>query len=143
MTNITEVINSLTAKGRETMTAIGKGELTFFDEGIVEHSGSWGSALTEEMGHKSSGVLNRLRDMGLLYNTPDDSDIDAGDWWALTALGAEVAQHLGHEETDEVAEAVVDVKRGPKWTYIFVNGEQVMEVRSHLADAVLATVKFV
>lgn len=40
------------------------------------------------------------------------------------------------------AKTDVTVKRGPKWSYIFVNGEQVMEVRSTLVDAVLATVDF-
>lgn len=43
---------------------------------------------------------------------------------------------------DEPKKTDVEVKRGRKWTYIFVNGEQVMEVRTELADQVLATINF-
>lgn len=150
-TTATETIAKMTAKGIETMTAIGKQELSYFDDGVAEYSGIWGECLVSEMGHKSSGVINRLRDLGLFTATPQEHDeYDAGAWWALTALGAEVANLLAADApvVDEVAEEIVatatgvEVKRGPKWSYIFVNGEQVMEVRSHLVDQVLATVNF-
>lgn len=37
---------------------------------------------------------------------------------------------------------VIEVKRGRKWTYIFVDGEQVMEVRTEFADQVLENINF-
>jgi len=91
-------LQAMTAKGTETMTAIGQRQLSFFDEGIQEHSGIWGSCLAQEMGHKSSGVINRLRDLGLFTTSPAGPDDDS-DWWALTALGAEVANTLAAPTT--------------------------------------------
>ena len=84
-------IAQLTAKGRETMEAIGLQELSFFDEGVVEGSGSWGGSISGDMGHHSSGVINRLRDMGL-FRSEDVGDYDL--WWTLTELGAAVANEL-------------------------------------------------
>lgn len=44
-------------------------------------------------------------------------------------------------EMDEApAKPVVTAKVGPKWAYIFVDGEQVAEVRSQFVDAVLLTI---
>lgn len=108
--NITaaEIVTTLTAKGTETMKAVGLGQLSFFDDGVVEGSGIWGEILTAEMSHKSSGVLNRLKDLDL-WETSEDFEANAGDWWALTALGAEVALLLAGVETDtplEIPEAV-------------------------------------
>jgi hypothetical protein len=89
----TEIIDSLTAKGRETMTAVGNWTGSFFDEGCVTGSGIWGSIFVQEMGQKSSGVINRLRDLGLFEVTPDQEG-EAGDWWSLTSLGVDVARAL-------------------------------------------------
>ena len=36
-------------------------------------------------------------------------------------------------------EPVMEVKRGRKWTYLHIDGVQVLEVRTELADQVLAT----
>lgn len=72
------------------------------------------------------------------YNADFDEETDG--WYDMTWMPC--AKHVPEREVEAPAEAKVEVKRGPKWTYIFVDGEQVMEVRSHLADAVLATVKF-
>ena len=53
------------------------------------------------------------------------------DTYETWAAGSEVV-----EET----KPVVTHKRGPKWSYIFVDGVQVAEVRSNLLDPVLATI---
>lgn len=101
MTNVTPaqvqaIIAQLTDKGRATMLAVGQGRLSFFDDGIVENSGIWGECLTGELGHKSSGVVNRLARLGL-WNVTHDLASDDGAWWDLTALGAAVANTLADE----------------------------------------------
>lgn len=88
-------IAKLTAKGRETMLAVGQHKLSFFDEGIVEGGGIWGENLTGELGHKSSGVINRLQKLGLWETSNNGPD---GMWWSLTALGAAVANVLAAPE---------------------------------------------
>lgn len=101
-----DVIKSLTAKGRDAMTQIGLGNVSFFDGGIVEGEGSWGGCLVDDLGHKSSGVLNRLLALGLFTHTDADSqdETNAGGWWSLTALGADVANTLAKEEKEAPAE---------------------------------------
>lgn len=93
LATIEQAVAGLTDKGRETMRAVGAGETSFFDSGIVEHSGIWGDNLTGELGHKSSGVINRLRAVGLFESHPQSGD-EPSDWWTLTALGADVANYL-------------------------------------------------
>lgn len=93
ITEIKAVVDQLTAKGREAMVSVGKRELSYFDEGITAYSGIWGECLVSELGHKSSGVVNRLRDLGL-FQTSDGDDMDSGLWWSLTELGADVANYL-------------------------------------------------
>jgi hypothetical protein len=95
-TTTADVIKSLTVKGRDAMKQIGLGKVSFFDGGIVEGEGSWGGILTDDLGHKSSGVLNRLAALGLFETGPSD-DSNAGGWWMLTALGADVANTLAKE----------------------------------------------
>jgi hypothetical protein len=87
------VVAQLTAKGRETMRAVGNRETSYFDEGIVKDSGIWGECLTSELGHRSSGIINRLRDLGLWEASEQQGD-DPSMWWSLTALGADVANYL-------------------------------------------------
>lgn len=99
--NTAAVIAQLTVKGREAMTAIGQHKVSYFDDGIVEGSGSWGSCLTEDLGHKSSGVLNRLEALGLFTTTDTGEPEDAGFWWELTDLGADVANTLAGNTADE------------------------------------------
>jgi hypothetical protein len=140
---INAVVSQLTAKGEETMKAVGNHELSFFDGGIVEHEGIWGECLVSEMGHKSSGVINRLRDLGLWDATDQGSDdADAGMWWSLTALGADVANYLagGLEAEPTPAEPVTEVKRGTKWTYVYVDGQLVAEIRNDQAHLLAAIV---
>lgn len=73
------------------------------------------------------------------YNADFDEETDG--WYDIEWLPC--AKHIpAQREVEETPAPALEVKRGPKWTYIFVNGEQVMEVRSHLADQVLATVNF-
>jgi len=102
-----EIIEKLTARGRETMTAVGDWNGSFFDEGCTPGSGIWGSIFVQEMGQKSSGVINRLRDLGLFDVTPDQEG-DDGDWWSLTQLGVDVARALVLETVtlDRVADAI-------------------------------------
>lgn len=78
---------------------------TFFDEGVVEGSGSWANVLGDEMGdygitaRKGAGaVLGSLQKKGLLVTNgaPDETE---GNWWSLTALGAEVAVALNKKWT--------------------------------------------
>lgn len=81
----------LTVKGQAFMTAVGTRQYDFFDDGMVEHSGNYGSNLAG--GDKGmSGVMNGTRKAGLWHVTAEQ-DGDAGEWWSLTALGAEVALH--------------------------------------------------
>lgn len=131
-TQIDEAVAAMTPKGLETMKAIGNLELSFFDEGVVEWSGIWGECLVSEMGHKSSGVVNRLRDLGLLGNSPAGEGDDS-DWWYLTALGAAVALHLSEtgKPMPEASPAPTYSKTvGRKWTYVYFGDELVMEVQT-------------
>lgn len=153
MATIETVVSQLTAKGRETMMAIGNGELSFFDGGVVEMSGIWGECLVSEMGHKSSGVVNRLKDMGLFTAHDYDHD-DAGMWWQLTSLGADVANYLAgnfdNRITVEVEEGGLDlvetpvettyvnVKVGRKWiTITDGEGNILAEVQKDLASQIV------
>lgn len=140
MTNTTtQTIGLLTAKGLETMKAIGNQELSFFDDGVVAGSGIWGSNLSEEMGHASSGVINRLKALGLFEHVADEED--AGGWWTLTALGADVANALADkkeglqlaEYTVETTQELVETVEAPMTkTEAY---EWVKRARSALRDA--------
>jgi hypothetical protein len=136
---IEAAIAQLTAKGRETMDAVGRGWTSFFDNGIVEYSGIWGDNLTGELGHKSSGVINQLVKLGLFYSTPMGED-DPSNWYSLTALGADVANYLAENLEVEDAEPAADadpqvtVKTGSKWTYIYAaDGSLLAEIRNDAA----------
>lgn len=122
VSEIEAVVERLTPKAREAMTAIGDHRTSYFDDGIVEYSGIPGEYLVSELGHKSAGVriLNRLRDMGLLEHNAEN---DVGpDWWSLTSLGADVANYLAGN---------LEVKHGTKWTYIYsADGSLIAEVRN-------------
>ncbi|WP_028652758.1 hypothetical protein [Nocardioides halotolerans] len=100
---VAAIAAKLTTKGREFMRAVGAGEFSFFDEGIVENSGSWGSCLSEEhfaSVRSASGVMGATAKLGLWTVSEDQSgDIDAGAWWALTAEGAAVALYLAADAT--------------------------------------------
>lgn len=133
---IEAIVEQLTAKGRETMRAIGANETSFFDEGIVENSGIWGECLTSELGHKSSGVINRLKALGL-FETSDAGPDDDSDWWALTELGADVANYLAGRTP--VLTPVATSKVGTKWTYIYAaDGSLIAEVRNDQVETVRA-----
>lgn len=58
--------------------------------------------------------------------------------WSITWLPC-AKQVPVHAEAPKVVEPSKEVKRGPKWTYLFIDGVQVLEVRTELADQVLAT----
>lgn len=141
---VEEAITQLTAKGRETMDAVGRGWTSFFDNGICEYSGIWGDNLTGELGHKSSGVINQLVKLGLFYVSPMQDD-DPSNWYSLTKLGADVANYLaenleGHNDAKADEDSpVVTTKVGSKWTYIYVNSDLVAEVRNDSAALVVAT----
>jgi broad specificity phosphatase PhoE len=68
----------------------------------------------------SSGVITRGGYMGLVDHTPHDpaDGVDAGGWWSLTALGADVAQALAEqpEAKPEKAPAKRSAKRTAKST---------------------------
>lgn len=79
------------------------------------------------------------------YNADFDEETDG--WYDINWLPC--AKHVPAEtekaeefDLHESLPGVVTVKRGPKWTYVSVNGEQVMEVRSEMADYVLNSVNF-
>jgi hypothetical protein len=109
-----EAITKLTAKGREAMTSVGMRKVSFFDDGIVEGSGAWGETLTSDLGHKSAGVINRLGTLGLFDVTPPAEG--EGAWFALTAIGAEVANHLAGtaDEIEEIQELLEPVSKSVK-----------------------------
>lgn len=137
----------LTKKGRELMTAIGNAELSFFDDGVVEGSGSYGEVIAGDFGfanpRSAAGVLGGLVKQGLM--TADEAEGDAGLWYSLTALGADVANSLADSkvpadaepvDTRTVAEqeqeaSVLTIKTGRKWTYLYnAAGELVAEIRN-------------
>lgn len=77
---------------------------TFFDDGVVEGSGTWANVIGDEMGdygitaRKGAGaVLGSLEKKGLLVRNgePDETE---GNWWSLTALGAKVALALNEKD---------------------------------------------
>lgn len=90
--NTSEAIAALTPKGRDAMQAIGRRKVSFFDQGIEEGSGSWSECLVADLGHRSSGVIVQLAELGLFdtswHGKPD------GTWYELTDLGAKVAKAL-------------------------------------------------
>ena len=93
--------------------------------------------------HQAEDIIDALskEEARESYNADFDEENDG--WYDIEWLPC--AKHIpaDHDVVEtEVTGPVVDVKRGRKWTYIFVNGEQVMEVRSEFADQVLATVNF-
>ena len=117
---------TLTAKGLATMTAIGNGELSYFDDGIVANSGIWGECLTGELGHKSSGVIVQLVKQGM-FTTSESSEDNDGTWYSLTELGAEVANSL----VRPAAPTGVTFKTGAKWTYMYApDGTLIAELRN-------------
>lgn len=98
------VAATLTAKGREFMRAVGNGEFSFFDGGIVAGEGSWGSVMSGEhftSTRSASGVMSGTMKAGLWTVTEDSGD--AGSWWALTEAGEAVALHLAAPEQPEKA----------------------------------------
>lgn len=133
-----QAIAKLTAKGRELMTAVGKGEFSFFDEGIVAHSGIWGECMAQEMGYSNpksaSGVMNGTKKLGLWETGVDAED---GTWWELTELGAAVALELAGQ-VEETPVPVTTVKKGAKWTYVYVDGQLVAEIRNNQAHLLAA-----
>src|SRR5947209_7756695 len=90
-----EAYLGLTQSGREFMALVGAGHFDFFDDGITEHSGNWGEGLAQQaapaMGkawRSMGGIMSATKKAGLWLTHEDEHD---GTWWALTALGAEVA----------------------------------------------------
>lgn len=84
-------IEAMTPMGIIVMDAIGNRRVSFFDDGISEGSGSWGTCLCGDTGARP-GALTQLEKLGLLAS--EETDDEAGKWWTLTALGADVAQEL-------------------------------------------------
>jgi hypothetical protein len=147
---ISDTAASLTEKGQQTMMAIGRRELSFFDDGVVAGSGIWGSCLASEMGHKSSGVINRLRDAGL-FKVYDGDAQDDSMWWELTELGADVANYLAAQDRADyganpadafakdfpaLAIPVVTAKVGSKWTYLYLGDTLIAEIATAHKDLI-------
>lgn len=100
-----EAYEGLTAKGKALMAQIGTWRGSFFDDGIVEHSGAFGEVLAGELdlaliGVKSvkgvAGVLNGTAKAGLWTVIPKEQGEDS-DYWMLTALGADVAHYAAKQ----------------------------------------------
>lgn len=107
----------LTPKGREFMRAVGAGEFSFFDGGIVAGEGCWGSILSEEhfsSVRSASGVMGATARAGLWEVTEDSGD--AGSWWSLTKMGAEVALYLAEQpvEAASAADEPVEAESTPE-----------------------------
>lgn len=154
-------IASLTANGKAFMTLVGQRHFDFFDGGIVEGEGNWGSCLSDQLAYgtgksvkSSSGIMSATKKAGLWLNEEQDGDT----WWALTALGADVANALakeaeetvvGEAEETVVEEApapvlkdAVDVKVGRVWTDLFdENGVKIAGVRTEDIDRVIAALQ--
>lgn len=138
---VNETIAKMTPKGRETMTAVGNREFAWFDDGIVGGSGIWGECFGV-----ASGVLNRLRDLGM-WECTEEGEVGSGLWWALTELGAAVANTLAARSALDELEYVepvvetpqVTVKTGAKWTYLYAaDGSLIAEIRNDQFAAIAA-----
>jgi hypothetical protein len=97
---------TLTPKGQEFMQAVGLGQFSFFDEGIVENSGAWGSVLSGEgfaSVRSASGIMNATKKAGLWHHCPASAQDgpEAGGWWSLTAEGAAVALYLAAQAPEQ------------------------------------------
>lgn len=89
-------IEKLTAQGAPVMQSIANGDYGWFDNGLTEGSGIWGECINEK-----PGVLGGLAKQGLLTSDDPDPQAGAGRWYALTALGAEVANLLAENAHNE------------------------------------------
>lgn len=96
---VAEAIDALSPVQREAMAAVGNGHFDFFDEGVVEHSGIWFTHMSEQTPNprpfrtamqKLTTGANPLWAIG----EPDYDAHGRDRWFALTALGAKVAQRL-------------------------------------------------
>lgn len=161
MNDTTATIAKLTAKGRDTMQAVGAWQGSFFDDGCAEGSGIWAECFMNEMGHKSSGVINQLAKLGLFSRVDDETGV----WFALTTLGVEVATALAgtaesapespeeapakpkatrtRKTAEEAAPGAVEttIKVCGKWTRFYQNGAEVGRVHNGAADAVFAVIR--
>lgn len=104
----------LTAKQTALLTAIGRNEFTFFDDGIAAGSGIWSDVLTGEAGPEvaanSKGVARvagSLVKKGLLAS----SEQEEGTWFELTEAGAELANELAATQIDLTP--VVEAEEAP------------------------------
>lgn len=107
--------DGLTDLGRAFMASVGRRETDFFDDGIAEHSGNWSRSLTDQIaGNLGQTRLAIAGTMATLANTKpalwtvEDqgraaSGSDETVWWALTALGAQVARLAASDPTVKTA----------------------------------------
>lgn len=107
----------LTAKETTLMTAIAKGDLSFFDSGVEVGSGSWTECMTEELAgtavsdskRGAATVIASLGRKGFLI-TDDGGDSEDGPWTELTEAGSEWCKAYYSEGAfaeEEAAEEVV------------------------------------
>lgn len=104
----------LTAKQTALLTAIGRNEFTFFDDGIAAGSGTWSDVLTGEAGPEVAAnpkgvarVAGSLVKKGLLAS----SEQEEGTWFELTEAGAELANELAATQIDLTP--VVEAEEAP------------------------------
>lgn len=102
---------TLTPAAREFMALVGHRRFDFFDDGIEEHSGNWGSHMTWQAAEmlqvtkfRVAGIQSGLAASPLwLVSAPQPTNGNDGKldtWWTLTALGAEVAKLAAQVLTD-------------------------------------------
>lgn len=95
----------LTPKQTALLTAIGRSEFSFFDDGVAAGSGIWSEVLTGECGPEiaanpkgAARVAGSLVKKGLLDSFVDAEENDT--WFSLTAEGAELALELAGRTVD-------------------------------------------
>jgi hypothetical protein len=123
---------ALTPAGTALLAQIGRRGFSFFDDGIVEHSGIWEECLTSEAGGdvaanaKGVDLLARKLERDCYLESHENDDEDSP-WVTLTALGAETANRLANTETKEnTMTTIADIRPGTEFVY---NGETLTMVK--------------
>lgn len=103
----------LTPKQTALLTAIGRSEFSFFDDGVAAGSGIWSEVLTGECGPEiaanpkgAARVAGSLVKKGLLASFVDAEENDT--WFELTEAGAELANELAATQIDLTPVAEVE-----------------------------------
>ncbi|AYD81749.1 hypothetical protein Moki_53 [Arthrobacter phage Moki] len=88
----TQTLSNTEKAAINTLIDLGNNSFSYFDEGIVEDSGIWYSAMRDEMNYSTSlnaRAISKLVKDGMFIKS--DKDEDGEEWLSLTAKGAKAA----------------------------------------------------